>query len=263
MKANILLTVLSQLRLLKDLRLKGAPASLIPVILTFLPNLRSLDTDYLLTGASPFLRRHQSLPCDNEPPPPPMPTLKSLTIRTSSIDSMGPQQLWGWIRDLLPNPGLETFKLHAFILNIGSTNIPRMFILDLATVHRESLKHFVVGEIQLTLMDIECLCSKFPNLETIGCSVASPDAASIAHAIRNGRNLVTLELQVQWLPDIKGHSTFSFSVEDAKQLMLRSEDSRLRVIVIGSRLFIGKWAFKNGDVSFEVVSNVAEDKWHT
>ncbi|CAA7260412.1 unnamed protein product [Cyclocybe aegerita] len=44
---TILITVLSQLPLLKDLRLKGAPASSIPTILKFLPNLRSLDTEYL------------------------------------------------------------------------------------------------------------------------------------------------------------------------------------------------------------------------
>lgn len=183
MKPNVLLTVLSHLPLLKELRLKGAPAACIPTVLACLPNLQSLDTDYILSGRAP-LRRHQSLPGSSPLPLQLMPTLKNLTIRTSSMDIMGPQKLWGWIRDLLPNPGLESFKLHAFILNVGSTCIPRMFILDLATVHKQSLKHFNVGEIQLTLMDIECLCSKFPGLETIGCSVASPDAVGFLFYLR-------------------------------------------------------------------------------
>lgn len=91
------------------------------------------------------------------------------------MDTLGPQKLWGWIRGLVPKPGLETFKLHAFTINMGHTSIPRMFILDLAVVHSDTLKHFMVGEAQLTLKDVECLCSKFTKLETLVCSVASPD----------------------------------------------------------------------------------------
>lgn len=169
--------MLSQLPRLKDLRLKGAPSTSIPTILTFLPNLQSLDTDYLLSG-SYYPRRHQSLPGESAYSAPPMPALRSLTVRTSSMDTMGPQKLWGWIRELLPEPSLETFRLHAFTINMGQTSIPRMFILDLAVVHKHTLKHFIVGDAHLTLKDVECLCSKFPRLETLACSVASPDVVS-------------------------------------------------------------------------------------
>lgn len=175
--------MLAHLPLLKELRLKGAPGSSIPLILCLLPHLYSLDTDYLPVGSGPYLRRHQSLLGENHSSAPPMSTLRHLTIRTSSIDVMGPQMLWSWVRELLPNPGLETFKLHAFVLNAGSTSIPRMFILDLAVIQKYTLKHFIVGDVQLTLMDIECLCSKFPNLETLGCSVASSDVVSLCFVV--------------------------------------------------------------------------------
>lgn len=107
-----------------------------------------------------------------------LPALRRLTVRTSSMDPFGPQKLWGWIHELVPKPGLETLKLHSFTINQGHTRVPRMFILDLAQIHGNSLKHFMLGEAQLTLRDMECLCSKFQKLETIACSLASPDAVS-------------------------------------------------------------------------------------
>lgn len=165
--------MLSQLPKLKDLRLKGAPATAIPTILTYLLNLRSLDTEY--PGAH-YGRTNRSIL--NGLPSPSLPALRRLTVRTSSIDSLGPQKLWSWIRELVPQPSLETFKLHAFTTNLSNTTIPRWFILDLSVVHGETLKHFMVGDTQLTLEDIACLCFKFPKLETLVCSVASPDVVS-------------------------------------------------------------------------------------
>ena len=186
--------MLSQLPLLKDLRLKGAPATAILTILTFLPNLQSLDTEYLQSGFGSYQPRYQRLKVpsnnesdddsddhddDNDPPqPPPCPVLRHLTVRTSSMDDLGPQNLWAWIRDIVPLTGLETFRLHAFSIN-GRTGIPRMFVLDLAAVHGNTLKHFLVGDGQLTLQDIECLCVKFPKLETLHCSTSNPDVVSL------------------------------------------------------------------------------------
>ena len=183
--------MLSQLPLLKDLRLKGAPANAILTILTFLPNLQSLDTEYLPSGSGSYRPRYRRLKLpsnndsdddddhdeDEEDDQPPCPVLRHLTVRTSSMDNLGPQNLWAWIRDIVPLTGLETFRLHAFSIN-GRTGIPRMFVLDLAALHGNTLKHFLVGEAQLTLQDIECLCVKFPKLETIICSTLSPDVVS-------------------------------------------------------------------------------------
>ena len=183
--------MLSQLPLLKDLRLKGAPATAIPTILSLLPNLQSLDTEYLLSGSGSYQPRYPRRPLqassDNDSNKDddrasPCPILHHLTVRTSSMDNLGPQKLWAWIRDLVPLPGLETFRLNAFTIN-GHTGIPRMFILDLAAVHGATLKHFLVGEAQLTLQDIECLCSKFPKLETLICSTSSPDVVSFVHFV--------------------------------------------------------------------------------
>ena len=181
--------MLSQLPLLKDLRLKGAPATAILTILTFLPNLQSLDTEYLLSGSGSYQPRYRRLKApstnndddsdddDSDNDDPPSPVLRHLTVRTISMDNLGPQNLWSWIRDLVPITGLETFRLHAFAIN-GHTGIPRMFVLDLAAVHGNTLKHFLVGEAQLTLQDIECLSVKFPKLETLVCSTSSPDVVS-------------------------------------------------------------------------------------
>lgn len=172
---TILISVLSQLPKLRDLRLKGAPAVAIPTILSYLLHLQSLDTEY--PGA--HSARVRRFPSDAVLSLPPHPVLRSLTVRTTSImDSLNPNSFFQWIRELVPKPGLETFKLHAFTFRPGDTNIPRMFIIDLARVHGDTLRHFIVGEAQLTLSDIECLCSMFPKLESLVCAVASPDIVS-------------------------------------------------------------------------------------
>jgi hypothetical protein len=135
-----------------------------------------LDTEYPGAWHSARVRR---FPSDVALSPPPHPVLRSLTVRlTSIVDSLNPSSFFRWIRELVPKPGLETLKLHAFTSRLGDTNIPRMFIIDLARVHGDTLKHFIVGEAQLTLSDIECLCSMFSKLESLVCAVASPDIVS-------------------------------------------------------------------------------------
>ena len=160
--------MLSQLPKLQDLRLKGAPATAIPRILTYLLHLRTLDTEY--PGAHTAHVRPDALLSS-----PARPVLRSLTVRTSSMDGLGLHNLFQWVQELVPNPGLETFKLHAFTFRLGHTDIPSMFIINLGRVHGNTLKHFIVGEAQLTLRDIACLCSMFPKLESLVCAVASPD----------------------------------------------------------------------------------------
>jgi hypothetical protein len=159
---TILISVLSQLPHLRELRLKGAPSTAIPTLLTYLPNLVTLDTEYL--GSGNYGRPNK-----------PLPHLKAVIIRAMSLDMFGPLQLWTWIKELLPKPSLESFTLNAFSVQ-GHTSIPRKFILDLADIHGGHLKQFMVGSTQLTLDDIRCLCAMFPVLEDIVCSVASPDA---------------------------------------------------------------------------------------
>src|SRR5882762_1016815 len=107
---SVLVYVLSQLPHLRELRLKGAPSTAIPHILASLPKLVSLDTEHL--GSSIYRPSDEPLPC-----------LKRLTVRTSSVDLQGPQQLWVWLRQLIPVPSLESFVLNAFSLQ-GQTTIP-------------------------------------------------------------------------------------------------------------------------------------------
>lgn len=284
---TILISVLSQLPLLRDLRLKGAPASTIPTIVTVLPNLRSLDTEYLLSGTSSHRRLNTTPGSSPTSPtttrPSPRKALQNLTVRTSSMDAFGPQKMWPWIRELVGTiPGLETFRLHAFTINGSETSIPRMFLLDLAKVHGGSLTAFIVPNVMLTLKDVECLGSLFGGLGELVCMVASGDVASIAEAVSYARNLHTLKLQVQWIPS-GGASAgkTKFTLEDAANMMLPQsnsdvadkdndketpiKESRLRVIGIGSVLYTGKWILdeKDGGTRFVVTAGVAQDKWQT
>lgn len=159
-----MIAVLSQLSQLRDLRLKGAPSSAILDILTSLPALVALDTEYL--------RPSPPRPSDRVAPLPP---LRRLTVRTSSVDLQGPAQLWSWLCALTPRPSLETFTLNTFS-TAGQTNIPRGFLLSLARRHANTLRKFLVNMTQLTLEDVQCVCELFPLLEELSCAVASHDA---------------------------------------------------------------------------------------
>jgi hypothetical protein len=155
--------VLSQLPCLRDLRLKGAPSSAIPDILTLLPALVVLDTEYL--------RPRILCPLDRDAP---FPLLQRLTVRTSSVDLQGPVQLWSWLCTLTPRPSLESFTLYAFS-TAGPTSIPRGFLFSLARRHADTLRQFLVNMTQLTLEDVQCVCELFPHLEELSCAVATHD----------------------------------------------------------------------------------------
>ncbi|KAK0226369.1 hypothetical protein IW262DRAFT_1361586 [Armillaria fumosa] len=248
---TILITVPSDLPLLKELKLKGAPSPSILMIVTCLPNLETLDTEHLHSNSRMQLDR-------------PLPVICNLTARTHSTDNMGPNNLWRWILNLVPRPGLKSLKLHTFTVNMDDMIIPRMFILDLASVHDPMMKHFIVEDLQMTLTDVECLCVKFPELQTLVCTLASSDISSIAAAVEPAMNLRTLRLQVQWLPTQGFIARRSlFNAHHAKDIMLRNERSVLRVIELGSTLYTGKWVLHYGQLVFEVFENVAEDKWRT
>ncbi len=166
--ASILISVLSHLPLLRSLRLKGAPSSAILEILTFLPLLETLDTEYFGSAGLGFTR-YDDVPAAN---------LRELTVRTSSVHIQGPQQLWTWILRLAPRPSLTSFTLNAFSMQ-GEALVPRGFILDMASTHGKTLRHFTADSTQMTMKDLECLCSVFPMLETLSCStIWSPEGVS-------------------------------------------------------------------------------------
>ncbi|PSR73361.1 hypothetical protein PHLCEN_2v10796, partial [Hermanssonia centrifuga] len=211
---------LSQLPLLKALRLKGAPSSSIPELLAVLPNLVVLDTEYFGTGNTRF----------NEEP---VASLRELTVRTSSVDILGPQMLWPWIQKLIPRPSLETLTLNTFSTS-GDMTMPRRFLLDLAGTHRLTLKHFIIDTVQLTMEELELLCTAFPALESISCSIAwcdNPD--HLGDVIADAHRLRRLKLQVNWL---RGPGWVPFGSEHARKWMLR-DNSRLRDVTIGRDMF--------------------------
>ena len=158
MPATILVAVLTQLPLLKKLRLKGAPSSSIPELLAVLPNLVTLDTEYFGPGNTRF---------QDEPKA----SLRDLTVRASSVDILGPHQLWQWIQRLIPRPSLESFTLDTFSTS-GEMSMPRRFLLDLAKTHRLTMKHFHIDSVQITMEELELVCTAFELLESLECSIA-------------------------------------------------------------------------------------------
>ncbi|KAG2065242.1 hypothetical protein BDR04DRAFT_1083367 [Suillus decipiens] len=265
--ATILVSVFMRLPLLQELCLKGAPSTAIPAIIACLPNLIALDTEYLGFG-------------NYRTPLTPLPRLQRLTVHTGSVDIDGPQNLWTWMRILLPHQQtLKSFTLNAFAVH-GQITIPRPFIRNLTDRHGKSLQDFAVGVAQLTLEIVSYMCSTCPQLATLECSVASPDVDSIIKAIESGHNLRTLTLHVSWIPDgsfdlpsqferqlglqalyadvshLSGEGkTTRFTEEHARALMLQTH---LRSIGIGDQSYTGRWVHR--EYSVQVTQDVEEEE---
>jgi hypothetical protein len=188
-----------------------------------------------------------------------------------------------WIRQLLPYPSLQSFTLNAHSVQ-GHTYVPRGFITSLASMHKATLKEFVVNSTaELTLEDIKYICTMFSELEHLACSVASPHVNAIRQVIENGRNLRSLRLHVIWIPDT-GPLTFKvdekdrnsmswgdvkeaerFTVAEAMEIML-SNDSRIRLIGIGPDVYMGHWVRRltadgSTELAFEVLKDLVPDRW--
>ncbi|KZP13745.1 hypothetical protein FIBSPDRAFT_834849 [Athelia psychrophila] len=244
---TILISVISQVPLLRDLRLRGAPSNCIPTLLAYLPNLETLHTEFISSGI-------------NRPASMPPPRLKSLTVRTSSMDSAGLQKLWYWITLLTPHKSLESFTLDAHSVQ-GQTSVPANFISGMAETQGSTLKRFMVDTTRLTLADVWALCTKFPQLEHLACAVASPHVDAIRDAIAPGRNLCALTLNVSWIPEMNPVANWDsrtdaeklwdskskgvLTMQDATEIML-AEGSRIRMIGMGPDVFTVRKLFIQG-----------------
>ncbi|KAJ3848299.1 hypothetical protein EV368DRAFT_49581 [Lentinula lateritia] len=218
---TILITVISQLPLLRSLRLKGVASNAILNLLTYLPILDNLDVEYLPSQTRLSARDQARLIM--------LPSLKTLTVRSNSrIDAFDPLKMYDWVRLLASKEDASSYNTFSF-RDLGQTLIPRGFILDLARSHSASLRRWETAEAGVMMMgDVECLCVSFPRLEVLDCAVGLEDVNSIYYAIRSAHNLTTLKLHIQ---------CDKFTAADARSLMLRTEDSILRTIAVGGVLY--------------------------
>jgi hypothetical protein len=150
---------------LRILRLRGVPGSALPELLTWLPDLNTLDAEYIGSGISKMPTR-------------PLPVLRDLTIRTMSMQIDGPQQLWSWICGLVAHPqAVDSFNLSTFSVQ-GRISIPGRFILNIAQLHGRTLRVWRAETAQMTLEDVRYICTMFSALEELVCCVASTDSVS-------------------------------------------------------------------------------------
>lgn len=278
---TVLISVFLQLPLLRDLRVRGVPSAAIPSIMACLPKLTALDTDY--NGRGKYRSPHV-----------PLPSLRSLTVQASSVDVLGPDQLWRWISSLIPHgESLQSFSLASFAVQ-GQIAIPHPFIIRLIRLHGKSLKRFTVAAAEITPDALLYLSRDCPLLEELECSGPSPNVHVIAKVAESAKNLRSLQLNVHWTEDeavnssgrvgryfrertLYGDHTYpschqpvDFSAEEAMALMLQ-KGSKLRAIRLGANSYTGRWvhatmkrgsnrdgsslAFEEGNVIFEVTKD--------
>ncbi|GAV99201.1 hypothetical protein LENED_000642 [Lentinula edodes] len=270
---TILITVISQLPLLRSLRLKGVASNAILNLLTYLPILDSLDVEYLPSQTRLSARDQARLIM--------LPSLKTLTVRSNSrIDAFDPLKI------LL-------FHVALFLTSRDHT------LLGLEDVN--SIYYAIRSAHNLTTLKLHI--QWFPSSDSAESRSshyvrvasrnygASPDADSnseeeispngnswairkdnshidLLHGSKNNtsghrrvyhptvkmkRNLSDME--------IPSGSSDKFTAADARSLMLRTEDSILRTIAVGGVLYRGNWLVSSlnpEEVEFVVASNVKD-----
>ena len=115
----------------------------------------------------------------------------------------------------------------------------------MAQLHGQLLKQFHVTGASLSWPDVQCVCAMFPKIEDLSVLIFTNDIVSLSHcarcftvpdlsvqtlideAVLEAKNLRTLSVEVG-MASWKASRT-KFSVEEAKEMMIR-EDSRLREI---------------------------------
>ncbi|KAF7297975.1 hypothetical protein HMN09_01018400 [Mycena chlorophos] len=203
------ISLFSGLPLLQDLRLKGAPSSIIPRILALLPALHTLDTD--------FMWRRQST--ENYQPHPAI-QLRHLAVRTSTSTH---ERMYAWLDDL--GQPTDSFRLQAFAFRTTHV-VPSGFVRGLPSTLRE----FMVGEAQLHPVDLQFLCQSMRGLERLECGLRTSEISVVQAAIQAGKKLREIKIFVEGI---------KLGLEQATEWMLGHEN--LRVIGVNSDVFKGTW----------------------
>ncbi|KIM66140.1 hypothetical protein SCLCIDRAFT_1152588, partial [Scleroderma citrinum Foug A] len=195
-----LISVFSQLPLLRSLRIWGVPSIAIPSIMACLPNLIVLEMDYQEQGNFPF-------------PSTPLPHLQQLTIvqpTSSSLCDFGTDELWNWTSSLIPHEGsLQSFSLVSFEIVI-----PLSFIACLVHGHGWSLTEFCVDSAYITPKALTYPCRNCLALVLLKCSMESSDVQTITKAIEPAKNLHTLQFVLWRQVDLPAYDFFSGMMYD-------------------------------------------------
>lgn len=167
--ATTLTNVFSDLRKLRFLRLRTLPSNLILHVISLLPALRTLDTDFHPVSGSV----HYSIKPES------MPLLESLTIHASFMEKGAVWGLWQWIEMIAPKCSLRRFTLHSR-LSPTEESVPRAFVFFLARIHGEVLTHFQTQSNPISIDDVTYLCDQCPMLQNLLCLIATSSFDSVS-----------------------------------------------------------------------------------
>ncbi|KAJ3527353.1 hypothetical protein NM688_g8141 [Phlebia brevispora] len=103
------------------------------------------------------------------------------------------------------------------------------------------MKHFNVDSVQITVEELELLCTAFVSLESLHCSIGWCNGSDLwGEAIATAHNLRSLRLNIAFRQGLSGKL---IDADIARRWMLR-ENSRLRYIAVGRDMFKGLWVLR-------------------
>lgn len=166
------LSHLPHLRSLSLRGMRGPSTGRIKDILALLPHLVDLDVEYYgSSGSSSDGEQH-------------LPALRSLKVHTSAVDA-GPQEIWSWILQLVPQTSLESLTVQAFSAQ-SRMEMPSAFIASMSSIHGETVRELNVDQVIMSAEVLGYACAHLPVLENLSCSL--PWCRNIVRVLQSKRS---------------------------------------------------------------------------
>lgn len=106
--------------------------------------------------------------------------LAELVVNVDSrFDAPPDAELWSWVQWLLPLHSLERLEVNSDLPACDNIGAPPDFLRNLAERHSGTLKALTLRNFRLDIGTLAFVCTAFPALEVLECSVSECDMVSI------------------------------------------------------------------------------------
>jgi hypothetical protein len=250
---TLLIGVCMRLPLLQELTIKGVSSGSLATLISYLPNLTSLDTDLI---HSSVMRK----------PPQPLPSLTKLNVRLSLIKTLEKDDWWNMMSILSPTrdsaSSLVELALDSKSVTWGTVSrLWPPWIMELGERQRRVpggqavLEKLLIECVELSVDSVELIVTNFPALKELRCTVASSDLASMKTVFSRAQGLSVLQMNFHQVFVVTAERQRpTFTIEDAREMM---QSSLLRLLIVGGITYQGQWALTP---SGGVVLNITEER---
>lgn len=236
---------------LRELGIKGVAAGFLPTLLSYLPNLIALDTDYL-----PSTMR--------TPPSQPLPSLKRLTVRLNAVRTIEWAD-WRFLVYLISPTDKAPSSLTEIVIDgnalhgISIGSVHSRWVFEVAERQKRlgkiSLERFSVQSVEIATQELQHVFEAFPGIKELRCTLASKELKTIKEILARARHLKFLQIKFYHTMALTAEPVKpKFTIEDAREMM---SGTQLRTVIVNNATYTGRWILlPNGETSLETTEEL-------